>query len=125
VSAVSTGSFQPRHLLLYDMTLVNCTPHPITLVDGEGNVLLSLEKGQVVPRLSQSTKNVDVLCGISITETVFGETMDMPAPQDNTFYIVSRLVMTANPSRKDLLVPNELLRDENGNIVGCKSLSRN
>jgi hypothetical protein len=106
--------------------IINCTPHPITLCGSDGQVIMSLPKGDVVPRLSQSTKNVDeILNGIAITETVFGETQDLPEPQPDTFYIVSRIVLTANPSRKDLLVPNEIVRDEAGNIIGCKSLSRN
>lgn len=39
-----------------------------------------------------------------------------------TYYIVSQIVKSALPTRKDLLVPAEVVRDENGNIVGCKSL---
>lgn len=37
------------------------------------------------------------------------------------YYIVSRMVANALPNRKDLLVPNELVRDDQGNIIGCRS----
>ena len=107
------------------MTFINCTPHPINLLDNENNLVISLPKGEVVPRLSQSTKQVDVVEGVSITETIFGETQDLPDFKEGVFLIVSRLVLSANPDRKDLLVPNELVRDSEGNIVGCKSLARN
>ena len=40
------------------------------------------------------------------------------------FYIVSQLVKNALPDRTDLLVPAEVVRDGNGNIIGCKSLGR-
>lgn len=33
-------------------------------------------------------------------------------------------VKNACPVRKDLLVPAEVVRDADGNIVGCKSLGR-
>ena len=39
-----------------------------------------------------------------------------------TYYIVSQLVKNALFSRKDLLVPAEVVRDEQGVILGCKSL---
>ena len=39
-----------------------------------------------------------------------------------TFYIVSQLVKSALPNRSDLLVPAEMVRDEKGAILGCKSL---
>ena len=39
-----------------------------------------------------------------------------------TFYIVSQLVKSALPNRSDLLVPAEMVRDEKGVILGCKSL---
>jgi hypothetical protein len=107
------------------MTFINCTPHPITLVRENGEVIMTLPKGEVIPRLSQSTKQVDVVNGVSITETQFGETQDLPAPVEGTLLIVSRLVLSANPDRNDLVVPNELVRDADGNIIGCKSLARN
>ena len=37
------------------------------------------------------------------------------------YYIVSQLVKTANSDRKDLLVPAEVVRDNNGSIIGCRS----
>ena len=106
-------------------TLVNCTPHPITLLDSNNQEVMKLEKGVVVPRVAQTTKNVGQLNGIAITETSFGEVVDLPEPQDNTYLIVPRLVMSACPKRTDLLVPNELVRDDLGGIIGCKSLARN
>lgn len=106
------------------MKFINCTPHPITLIGADGQTTV-LPKGTVVPRLSQSTKQVDVVNNVSITETVFGATQDLPDTKDNVLLIVSRLILAANPHRTDLVVPNELVRDNDGNIVGCKSLARN
>ena len=105
--------------------LVNCTPHAINLVNEEGVEILVLPKGEVIPRLTQTTQVVGEVMGIPITETQFGQTTDLPEPQEGVFLVVSRLVLAANPNRTDLLVPNEMVRNEEGHIVGCKSLARN
>jgi len=105
--------------------IINCTPHPINLVNNAGELILALPKGEIVPRLNQETKEVGNINGIAITSTFFGECNDLPAYNEGTFLIVSRLILTANPGRTDLLVPNELVRDSSGNIIGCKSLSNN
>lgn len=110
------------------MKFVNCTPHSITLLDRYGNVMQTLPKGDVVPRLSQSIKKVDVVDvveGILIKEIIFGDVQDLPDAREGILLIVSRLILDATRSRKDLVVPNELVRDLGGNIVGCKSLARN
>ena len=104
---------------------INCTPHPITLLGAGDAILFTLPRGETVPRLSQSTNQVGSIAGVSITETSFGETQNLPSPQEGIFLIVSRLVMAANPDRADLLVPNELVRNDDGHIVGCRSLARN
>jgi hypothetical protein len=44
-----------------------------------------------------------------------------PSTRIETYYLVSQLVKSALPSRKDLLVPAEIVRDKDGNIIGCRS----
>ena len=104
---------------------VNCTPHPINLLDSENKLVMKLPKGDVVPRLTQTTKVEGEIHGVTITSTQFGATQDLPDSIEGVLYIVSRLVLQANPSRNDLVVPNELVRDAEGNILGCKSLAKN
>ena len=106
------------------MQFINCTPHPITLISQDGSFSI-FPKGEIVPRLVQNTVEVDTINGVSITETSFGETTNLPEKQEGVYLIVSRMILEANKDRNDLLVPNELVRDEAGVIIGCKSLSRN
>lgn len=47
--------------------------------------------------------------------------MIYPTGIEDTYYLVSQLVKSALPSRKDLLAPDEVVRDEKGNIIGCRS----
>lgn len=104
---------------------VNCTPHPINILNENNEVILSLPKGEVIPRCSQNTTLVGKVNDVRITETTFGEVENLPNAQEGTFLIVSRLVLAACAERSDLLVPNELVRDGQGHIIGAKSLSRN
>ena len=103
--------------------VVNCTPHPVTIVEN-GVVVRTIPSSGEVARLSVSTEPAGVVLGIPITRTVFGEPVGLPEPKLGTCYIVSQLVKNALPERDDLVVPAEVVRDAAGNIVGCRSLGR-
>lgn len=102
--------------------IFNYTPHPITIVNNEGEVVRTIKPSGLI-RLKASTVNAGFdIDGIPVTTTQFGEPEGLPNVEEGIFYIVSQLVKSALPSRKDLLVPAEVVRDSNGNILGCKSL---
>lgn len=44
-----------------------------------------------------------------------------PTGIEDIYYLVSQLVKSTLPSRKDLLVPAEVVRDKDGNIISCRS----
>lgn len=44
-------------------------------------------------------------------------------PHTYTIYIVSRIVKQSVPDRDDVVVPDDLIRDDNGNIIGCRRFS--
>lgn len=109
---------------LENVEIRNFTPHTVNLLDSEERQTFTFPSDGNA-RCTQSVEFVENLCGIRITETAFGEVQDLPDEQEGVMYIVSRLVRQALPDRNDLLVPNEIVRDENGNIAGCLSLARN
>lgn len=99
----------------------NLTPHPIHVVDADGNVTRTFQSEGLV-RLKANTVTAGFeVDGIPVTTTQFGEAEGLPTFQEGTFLIVSQLVKSALPGRKDLVVPAEVVRDPNGNIVGCRS----
>lgn len=61
---------------------------------------------------------------LPITSTKFGEVEGLPEPEEGTIYIVSNLVAQAVPDRKDVFFPDDLVRDANGNIIGCRALGK-
>ena len=105
------------------ITIINLTPHPVNLLDVDANVIITFHT-EGLARCSQN----DVIIGklnkdIILTKTSYGEVIGLPEQSPRTFYIVSRLVRNALPNRTDLLVPNQLIRDSEGQIVGCRSFS--
>lgn len=102
--------------------LLNFTPHPVTIVDDENNVIKTIQSSGLI-RLKASTVKTGIeIDNVVITTTHFGEPEGLPEYEEGVFYIVSQLVKSALTERKDLLVPAEVVRDEKGNILGCKSL---
>lgn len=109
--------------------IVNLTPHAVNIVGDNDSIAITIPASGNVARCSQTISIVgSVTLGsvaIPISSSTYGEVVDLPDPQDGVYYIVSRLVMSACPTRQDLLVPNDLVRDEAGRVIGCRSLANN
>ena len=104
------------------MTIMNCTPHAINIMDSEGKKILTLEPSGICPRCSVERKKVGDINGIPINKSVFGDVYDLPSPQPDMIYIVSRVVAEA-ARREDLYIVDDAVRDENGRIIGCRALA--
>jgi len=106
-------------------TIVNKTPHAVNIINEDNKLVRTYEKGDSQIRLAvKIVQDEQLVDGTPTSRTNFGEPEGLPDFQEGTFYIVSQLVKSALPERTDLLVPAEVVRDEKGNIVGCKSLGR-
>ena len=107
------------------MKVINMTPHAVHIVSPEGVRIREYPASGGTIRLKSETVPDGMLSdGTPVTKTVFGEPIGLPDEAPDTVYLVSQLVKNACPARKDLLVPAEVVRDADGNIVGCKSLGR-
>ena len=109
------------------MTIINLTPHPINIVDEEGNVIKVFESAGVA-RAAQEDVEIGTLEGISIIETTFGEIVDLPEYSQGTYYIVSAITAKAaslsGRSTLDLLLTGKTVRNSDGQIIGCQALAR-
>ena len=105
-----------------EKTIINMTPHAISMVDQDGNLVCKFEPSGATIRLSAKTERVGEVNGLPLTKTVYGEPEGLPEYQDGTWYIVSAMIKAALPERTDLLVPAEQVRNDAGQIIGCKSL---
>jgi len=106
------------------MNIINLTPHAITFVNGEGVVIRTIAPSGKLARVSVRTVTDGYIGGIPVTRSAFGQVEGLPAPEDGTIYVVSSLVASRVPDRWDVFIPNESVRDDQGRIVGCRSLGR-
>ena len=102
--------------------IVNLTPHEVSFVTE--NETQTIAPSGVIARVSTQTVTVGEINGIPVTETVFGELENMPEPKEGVVYLVSSIVAQRCNGRQDVFIPNESVRDEKGNIIGCRSLGR-
>ena len=106
------------------INIVNLTPHDINFVDNDGNVVRTINRSGDVARVSSHSVIVDNVDGIDVCSTSFGDIQGIPDAQDNTIFIVSRICKSAVPDRDDVLCPGDAFRNDAGQVVGCKNLSR-
>ena len=107
--------------------LENYTPHKITVMDRNKQVLFDLPSlgnarcrndFKVMERLTYGSHEV------TIQQGEFGATSGLPEPKENTRYVVSRIVAEANEDRTDLLMVFGTVRDDQNRIIGCRGFSR-
>jgi hypothetical protein len=114
------------------MKLINLTPHAINIVLGPVSIALPSD-GEA--RVDTATESRPPVCSqawgdIEIpTERVhYAGITGLPDPLDGVGYVVSLVVVDA--ARRsgryllDLFSPGQLVRDERGVIIGCRSLAR-
>lgn len=109
---------------------VNLTPHDVNVCLENGlKKSISFPRTVNIARVVQSTTQVDTLyfpvnrddnIGIPVYKVEYGMVAGLPEPKDGVVNIVSAMVKNAVPERTDLVSPGEPLRDQGGNIVGCK-----
>ena len=109
------------------MKIMNLTPHALSIISGENNMeRYIVEPSGIVARVAAKTENAGSITTdgftIPLTTTVFGQVENLPEPEEGVVYVVSSLVAGRVPDRKDVLIPNESIRDNKGRIIGCKSL---
>jgi hypothetical protein len=111
-----------------EVRLENRTPHNPLVVFGMNGGSVSLPcEGEPV-RLSEERSVASTLAisgvTIAVVEQSYGEPELLPPPTADVWHVVSQLVVNALPDRSDLLFPVDLVRDEFGNVVGCRALAR-
>ena len=127
------------------MKLLNLTPHPITFLDENNNVILELPGCDNPPRAKEKRKKKGTVCHaefaaihteeiwndsnyattvIPLNKVELSEIENLPDVSLEYYYIVSRIVAEACPERTDLFIPDETVRDENGRIIGCRALAQ-
>ena len=109
------------------MKLVNLTPHEITIVNDEGEILLRIQPSGTVARIEMRHVKVAYFdtdgASIPVNHVQLGQTNGLPEMTPGVMLLVSRVVAEAVRDRDDILITDESIRDHDGRIIGCKALA--
>jgi hypothetical protein len=107
-----------------EVKIVNLTPHEVTVVSSNGDVLMKIPASGQVARCSVTRTVLGTLNGIPVAKSVMGDVEGLPKQSNDTVYIVSRVVAeTMKGIRNDLIIPDDAVRDGEGRIIGCKGFA--
>jgi len=111
-------------------TLVNLTPHEISIcrIDKPTEIAMRIPPSGTVARVSTRSEVVGFIDDIAVRKTVYGDIEGLPAPKENTVYIVSTPVLMAlkekGIKRFDVVAPDtnpdSVVRDPQGRVVCVK-----
>ena len=107
-----------------EVKIINLTPHEVTVVGSNGEVLAKFPPSGQVARCAVTRTAVGEINGIPVSRNVMGEIQGLPEKSEGTIYIVSRVVAEAAKGiRDDLVIPDDSVRDHEGRIIGCKGFA--
>lgn len=104
------------------MNFVNLTPHALNIVQADGSVYTLPPSGQVA-RVATTRTVVNEIDGVEIYETQFEQVEGLPERNEQDLLIVSALV-AQRANRADVYSPGELVRNDAGQVVGCRGLTK-
>ncbi len=106
------------------VSIVNCTPHPITIKTVEKET--TFQPSGILPRVAVVQDQAQPISGFTCVTSKTGEVEGLPESEQNTFYIVSGMVFGAT-NRKDLIAPDTgktASRNEKGHIIAVTRFLR-
>ncbi|MED0649938.1 hypothetical protein P9246_10725 [Aeribacillus pallidus] len=105
------------------MKIINLTPHSVVITDGP-----IFEPSGTVARVSVQQVDDGNINGVPVKKQTFGDIVDLPAPADDTVYIVSAIVLAAAKAvgRTDCVAPDtsNAVRNDAGHIVSVPGFVR-
>lgn len=105
--------------------LLNYTPHRHLSFYSEDGVVVLPPQGNARAAVHRSLSgSVDAFGGVPLYDVGYGAVDDLPDPREGVFLVVSMLVAQLLPERRDLVFPDDLVRDADGSILGFRSLGR-
>lgn len=101
--------------------IVNLTPHILNIHTANGMVVEVPPSGKVA-RCAVNSTEVSAHDGVPLFRSTMGDIQDLPDPQSGTIFVVSMVVRSAVPDRSDVASPGVLVRNEQGQPIGCQGL---
>ena len=99
---------------------VNLTPH--TIIIHTPVCPVEVPPSGRVARVSMTRVKVNMEQGVPLYVSIPGEVTDLPPEGFGRLFIVSAMVRQALPLREDLASPGALIRNDEGQPLGCEGL---
>ena len=103
--------------------MINLTPHAINFLDKNNNLAACIPSSGIA-RATQKRVPIGTINGITVNKTEYGAVEGHPEPEYGTIYIVSVLTAQAAPYRSDLYIVDDTVRNDQGQIIGCRALAQ-
>jgi len=107
------------------MKIINLTPHALNIVTDSGTV--TIPPSGTVARVSVTRESAGTVTvgGVQVPlyRATYGAVEGLPAPEPNTLFVVSAVVAAAARDRTDLVVPDDLVRGDQGRVVGGRGVA--
>jgi len=113
---------------------INLTPHEINVFGEEVDVngvgtgkfsqVMTIPASGTIARVAVKPVYcfTDAKTSVNFYRQEVGDVTGLPAKEDGVWLVVSAQVRLELPSRSDLVSPGELIRNAEGQPVGCKGL---
>jgi hypothetical protein len=113
-----------------ETTIVNCTPHPLTVFNADGGTTIIPPSG-IVPRVKELLLGLDEAVSVpsvgrvDLSFITTGEIAGLP-PKDGRMYVCPRAVAEAavRLGRDDVWFPSDFVRDGCGRVLGYYGFAR-
>jgi len=106
-------------------SVVNLTPHLISVFDAAGEVLAEYPPTGAVVRLESSFDPTGQVEGVPVGGLGYGRVVGLPPPTPGVLLVVSLPVKLCVPLRPDVATVAMEVRDATGRIIGCRGLANN
>jgi hypothetical protein len=117
------------------MQLINLTPHSVIVTNNLGDtapvtfapsgMIARVAVQNIEKRQWNVTNEIGTVSNIKFVINEMGEVIDLPAPIKDKGFIVSAIVRASVPHRNDVFSPGDLVRDNEGRVIGCQNLVGN
>ena len=109
------------------MNIINLTPHDVTVMPAGDAAAVTFPASGQLARVREVTGEISWVSSesgpVPLQQVSYAEQIDgLPDPAPGVIYLVSRITAAAAERRDDLVFPQGELRDDNGQIIGCRAL---
>jgi len=128
-TAIRTRAEAPRVDVAFGAwRLRNLCPHPVHLYDGSRRVMSIPSHGVARCEESPAPKGIVSVGGVQVPmwDTDFGRVVGLPDPEPWVLLVVSPVLASCRAvlGRSDLVVPFDLVRNDEGTVIGARGLAR-